>query len=144
LNKTQLKIKKIILLDQTQFNTFLVLNQTNFIIHRRKWMNSGAMLQCSREHGSTVRRKCGWSHAPLFIHFLITRSSRELLLVSCTTVNDETHHWKIVMEILPNRKNYGCGWTSLATISPETTISNSHLKFSAPISTWPDSVLFSY
>jgi len=29
-----------------------------------------------------------WSHAPLFIHFPITRSSRELLLVTCGCTTD--------------------------------------------------------
>jgi len=38
LNKIQLKIKKNILLDRTQFNTFLALNRTNFTIHKKKWM----------------------------------------------------------------------------------------------------------
>jgi hypothetical protein len=38
-----------------------------------------------------------WSHNKMdeqWSHFPITRSSRELLLVTCgcTTVNDETHH----------------------------------------------------
>jgi hypothetical protein len=47
LNKIQLKIKKIILLDRTQFNTFLALNRISFTIHRKKWMNNGAMLHCS-------------------------------------------------------------------------------------------------
>jgi len=40
-----------------------------------------------------------WSHAALFIHFPVTRSSKELLLVTCgcTTGNDGTHHPKIVV-----------------------------------------------
>jgi hypothetical protein len=34
-----------------------------------------------------------------------------LLLVTCgcATVNGGTHHWKIVVEALPNVKNCGCG-----------------------------------
>jgi len=51
-----------------------------------------------------------WSHAPLLIHFPITRSSKELLLVTCgcTTRNDGTHHQKIGVKTLSNIKNYGC------------------------------------
>ena len=66
------------MLDRTQFNTFLVLNQTSLTIHRKKWM----LFEENMDEQ--------WSHAPLFIHFPITRSSRELLLVTCgcTIVND--------------------------------------------------------
>jgi hypothetical protein len=63
-----------------------------------------------------------WSHAPLFIHFPITRSSKELLLVTCgcTTKNDRIHHQKIMIKMLLNIKNCGCGLTSPAATIPNT------------------------
>jgi hypothetical protein len=47
----------------------------------------------------------------MFMGFFIPRSTNELLLVTCgcATVNGGIHQCKIVVETLPNKKNYGCG-----------------------------------
>ena len=80
-NKTQLKIFFFVLLGWTQFNAFLALNRTGptgtvenvSTVH----VNSGGMLHCSLNKTHEQ-----WSHASLFMGFLSTRSSRELLYVN--------------------------------------------------------------
>ena len=100
---------------RTRFNAFLTLNRTG---------PTGTVEHAPLFHCSLNKMDEQWSHAPLFIHFPITRSSKELLLVTCgcTTGNDGTHHQKIVVRTLPNIKNYSCGWTSPAATIPNTVL----------------------